>query len=515
MNQNVLEQLYVTGNYPSLLEEITNLAYNQPSTKLTDIEKAICLFYHSRTLIRLGDVNDAENLIKKFANVNFNEFFISSLINQISILNLQVTQCKTKEVIENGKNAIQMIEQRNQDLSNYPQIQSFWNPFLHYYTGMAYFYQFKNDLARIYLSKSLEKNQTNLLIKAKCLYYMAFLHLEKGDTSQFFSLLDDSIEIYRTIDAKQGIAWVEAWQGQFFLQRGDFEKANAKFSQALILFKAINDSQGLNLVNSLIGLMYYQQGKLEQAKAILEKAFDSSIEIGNPMILSYCVIPLVLLYIESGNHLKAKKCINELKDVCKESTSDRVKVHRLITEAIFLKSSSRFSDKAQAQNILLELLDEDSEEHPHGSYVWLSSDKSFSYLVITHLAELYLEEFKLSEDNMIMLEVRKLIDHQIQKLDDQKFSPELVELSFLKAKLLLVEGDIEEAINILEKARKIAETNNFRRMKEKIDSEVTRIDKEFKKWDAAAISVRDRIKQVQIDEYLKEVQKMITLHHQG
>jgi hypothetical protein len=58
--------------------------------------------------------------------------------------------------------------------------------------------------------------------------------------------------------------------------------------------------------------------------------------------------------------------------------------------------------------------------------------------VITHLAELYLEEFKLSEDKTIMLEVRKLIDNQIQKLDNQKFSPELVELLLLKAKLLLV-----------------------------------------------------------------------------
>ena len=46
-------------------------------------------------------------------------------------------------------------------------------------------------------------------------------------------------------------------------------------------------------------------------------------------------------------------------------------------------------------------------------------------------------------------------------------------------------------------------------MEEKIGSEITRIEKEFKKWDAAAISVRKRIKQVQIQEYLKEVQKMI------
>ncbi len=513
MNHDALEHLYVTGKYSLLLEEITTLAYNQPSTKLTAIEKAICLFYHSRALIRLGKVNDAENLITEFSKIDFDKFVISSLINQISIINLLITQGKVDEATRDGISAITLIEGKKLDLSKHPTILSFWSPFLYYFTGIAYFYKFKNDLAWTYFQKSLVVNHANLLIQAKCSYYMAFLQLEKGDTSKFFELLDESLEIYNSIDAKQGIAWVKAWQGQFFLQRGDFILSKTKLSQAFELFKLIDDFQGINLVTSLKGLMFYQQGKLDRAEVMLEKAFESSVEIGNPMILSYCVIPLMLLYVETGNKFKAKKCVIDLKNACKKVNSERVKVHSLITQAIFLKSSSRFKDKAQAQNILLELLNEDGEIQSHGSYVWLTSDKSFSYLVITHLVELYLEEFKLSEDNKILLEVRQLIDNQIQKLDDQKFSPELVELSLLKAKLLIVEGEIEESIIILEKAKQIAKNNNFHRMEEKIGLEISWIDGEFKKWNAV-ISVKDRIKRVQIEEYLKKVQKMISLHHQ-
>ena len=456
MNQDALEQLYVTGSYSLLLEEVALLAYNHPSTQLTDIEKAICLFYHSRALIRLGKVNDAENLISKFSKVNFNEFVISSLINQISIINLLITQGKVDEATRDGINAITLMDQNKQDISKFPKFLSFWGPFLYYFTGMAYFYKFQNDLAWKYFQSSLAVNKTNLLIKAKCSYYMAFLQMEKGDTSKFFELLEESLEVYHKIDAKQGIAWVNAWQGQFFLQRGDLIMSKTKLSQAFELFGVIKDFQGLNLVKSLMGLMLYQQGELNRAEVMLERAFESSIEIGNPMILSYCVIPLMLLYIETGNQSKAQKCISELKEACEKVNSERVKVHSLITEAIFLKSSSRFKDKAHAQNILLELLNEDGEIQSHGSYVWLTSDKSFSYHVITHLAELYLEEFKLSEDDKIMLEIRQLIDNQIQKVDVLKFSPELVELSLLKAKLLLVEGEIEEAIMILGGAKKIA-----------------------------------------------------------
>ena len=50
-------------------------------------------------------------------------------------------------------------------------------------------------------------------------------------------------------------------------------------------------------------------------------------------------------------------------------------------------------------------------------------------------------------------------------------------------------------------------------MEEKIRLEITRIEEEFRKWDAA-ISIKDRIKKVQIEEYLKEVQNMVALNPQ-
>ena len=106
---------------------------------------------------------------------------------------------------------------------------------------------------------------------------MAFLELEKGGTSEFFNLLEESLVIYQKLDAKQGIAWNKAWLGQFYLQRGDLKSANTNFSQASELFRTINDLQGSSLVNSLIGLMYYQQGNIKQAKPMLELAFETSI----------------------------------------------------------------------------------------------------------------------------------------------------------------------------------------------------------------------------------------------
>lgn len=513
MDQETLEKLYVTGEYSLVLEEINKSAYNDPLTKFNKIEKAICLSYHSRALIRLGEVHEAENLIREIPKMKFDESFsISNLIDLTSIINLQITQGEVNDAIKNGITVTSLIEQRENKLSSHPRLLSFWGSFLYYWIGIAYFYQLRNDLARINFQRSIVINQTNLFIKAKSLYYTAFLELENGDTSKFFDLLDDSLVIYHSLDAKQGIGWVTAWQGQFFLQKGDFHEANRRILEASELFRSIGDMQGINLVNSLTGLMFYQQGKLEQAEEILEQAFDSSIKIGNPMIASYCLIPLILLYIEFGNRSKAQKCIQEFQDSSGKSNSVRVKVHRQVAEAIFLKSSSRFSDKAQAQKKFLELLNErDEESYVHGPYVFLTSDTTFSFLVLIHLAELYLEEFKLSEDKLVMKEARRLIDNHIQNTSDKKFSPELLELSLLKAKLLIVEGEIKKAIAILDQAKQDARTYKLHRLEEKIGLEITRIEEEFQKWDAA-ISVRERIKVVEIERYLKEAQKMKALH---
>ncbi len=515
MNQKKLEDLYITGNYSALLEEISLLNYNSPSTTFNNLERAICLSYHSRTLIRLGKINDAEKLIQKVVNKNLKrDFSISELIHQTTIINLQITRGNTSESIDNGLSTLSLIDENLEILSEYPRIFSFWSIFLYFLIGMAYFYQFQNDQAKEFFQKCLGDDHTNLYVKAKSLYYTAFLELEKGELTEFFKYLERSLRIYHSIDAKQGIAWVKAWLGNYYLQKGDLNTAQINFTEALDLFGKIKEQQGVNLVNSLIGLMLYQQGKLEQARDVLERSFTSSIEIGNPMITSYCLIPLVLLHIELGSRSKAEKYIQEFKKLSKSQSSDRVKVHRIATEAIFLKSSPRLIDKAHAQKLFLQLLqDKDEEIQSHGSYVWITSDKFFSFFVIFHLAELYLDEFKLSEDNVILQEVQDLINDELQSARDQKFSPEYIELSLLQAKLMIIEGKIKKSLLILEEIKQIADINDFHRLKEKIGLEIKRIDREFTKWDSA-VSVKERIKQVEIEKYLKEVQKFLTFHHQ-
>ncbi|OLS24942.1 MAG: hypothetical protein HeimC3_18180 [Candidatus Heimdallarchaeota archaeon LC_3] len=505
MDQKILENLYVTGTYSKLLEEIKKLSYKDPTSKLSDIEKAICLSYHSRGLIRLGKIADAEKTLQEFNNkLNecSNNFSLSSLIYYTSVLNLLNLQGNIEKSLKIGLEIESLINIEKNVFSENEEIFSFWSAFLYYLIGMAYYYQFKHDLANQYLKISLNVNKNNLYIKGKSLYLISYIKIEKGEFFKGDFSFEESLNIFREINNRQGQAWAILWQGQFLLQKGNLKSAKNMFLEALNLFSSIKEPQGFHITNSLIGSLYFHQGDIDSAEKLLEKSFDSLVEIADPQMLTYCVIPLLLLYAETGQRLKATNCIDLYQNKCEKSSSSRIEINRLIAKAIYLKSSTRLIDKGEAQKIFLNLLN-DPNRKVMNPYV--HTDKSFTFFIIVSLIELSLEEFKISEDNLILEEVKQLIDNHIQK-EGSKESLEFIELELIGAKFLIIEGKLGEALNIMEKTKEIAVNNDYHYLEDKINKEIEKIDREFKK--TIDSTVKERIQRMQLEVYLQEAKKI-------
>ncbi|MFW9854355.1 MAG: hypothetical protein ACFFFG_04815 [Candidatus Thorarchaeota archaeon] len=510
MDQERLEHLYVTGEYVNLLEELEKPGYVDPSSTLTELEIAICLSYHIRTLIRLGKIDQAKTLVDKIPEIDFDDSFsISSLINLISIMNVQITDGHITEAITSGMTAKRAIKRKFQTFSDQSDVVCFWRSFLEYLLGMAHYYQINNDLAYKHFEKSLELNKTNLYIRGKALYYMAFIKQAMKDRTGYIKLLEASLGYFESIGAKQGMAWIFAWQGQQFLREGDLGSVNDKLTEAMELFVSISDVQGISLVNSLKGLMYYQLGELEMAEKVLEHAFDFCLSIGNPVVLSYSFLPLIQLYIESKNRSKAQNAILRFQEFARSSPNKIVQLNGSLAEAIFLKSSSRIIDRAKAQGIFFDLLNK--ENVPQSVSALATVDKDLSFIVVFHLIELYLDEFKIAEDKTVLHEAHRLIDDQFDSKAEQCFSPTLVEFSILKAKLLIIEGEFENALSILEQIEEEAKINQFHRLEDRIKLEINKINEDFQKWDSViqSYSIKERIDKIRLEEYLKETQSLV------
>ncbi|MFW9777980.1 MAG: hypothetical protein ACFFE8_03935 [Candidatus Heimdallarchaeota archaeon] len=257
MDQERLEHLYVTGEYPTLLDELHNLGYNKPSTNLTEFEVAICFSYHIRTLIRIGKTNEAERLHTEIPKIQLDDSFsITDLVHLTTLLNLKIERGKISDAIRKGLRATRLLEIVEANFSRQSENLSIWGGFLYYLIGMAYQHQGDWRLADGYFQKTLDLNQISPYIRAKSLYYMAFLVQAREEFTERGRLLEESLDIFKTIGAKQGMAWIYARQGQALIVDGDIPAANNKYNKALKLFKSIGDVSGVNAVNIFMSTMF-------------------------------------------------------------------------------------------------------------------------------------------------------------------------------------------------------------------------------------------------------------------
>ena len=357
MNFDSIETYYTHGDYWKILEFIDKLGLPLNS-KISEIEKSILTSYHSRALIRLGRISEANFLLKSYNQVKLDrDLSISSLINLSSLLNLLITQGDSKNVIERFSNKQVVEEIISSQLKVHPILTEFFGSYYLYLLGIAYYYELQYQDAIDIYKKSIKLNKNNLFIKGKTYYYLAFINLELNRENIFDDYIDKSMEIYNKIQAKQGMAWVFLWKGNLLIQKGLYDQAEEKLNHAREIFRIINGKQELYLIDSLFGLISYYKGDTEEAKRLLNESFSSSIKLGNPMLSSYILLPFINVNLESGDRKIIEEHLKIFEDIHKDS---RVEFHLKLAKAIFLKSSAKFFDLAQAENLFIELLEKQS-----------------------------------------------------------------------------------------------------------------------------------------------------------
>lgn len=107
-----------------------------------------------------------------------------------------------------------------------------------------------------------------------------------------------------------------------------------------------------------------------------------------------------------------------------------------------------------------------------------------------------------------MEETLVLIDRYIKKATGKHYIPEIIEITILKAKIMIIAGKIGEALTFLEDIKDIALDHQFFRLEDKIGQEILQITQEFEKIDD---SVKQRIEKVRLAEYFKEAQKIVRI----
>ena len=90
----------------------------------------------------------------------------------------------------------------------------------------------------------------------------------------------------------------------------------------------------------------------------------------------------------------------------------------------------------------------------------------------------------------------------------------LIEALILRAKFALIGGSIESALKFLDQAQLIAKEKDLSILGDKVRNEQSQLKEELEKWQnllQTSASIQERLKLANLEEYVKNAQKVITL----
>lgn len=255
-----------------------------------------------------------------------------------------------------------------------------------------------------------------------------------------------------------------------YTYQGNMNKCIPLFEESLTIFRELNNKRMTAMALNNTGDKYRMRGDLDRALSYLEQGIGILLELDNLKDVAMIYDYLVQILIEKGDINKAKAYLHNLKLLRSELKDLEVEQIYLFLKALLLKKSLRISDKAKAEIIFNQLLEQKSLPY------------ELSIRILTNLCEFYLYELKVTNNLDVLKDINPLITKLIDISKKLKSYWILSETYLLQAKLSLLTFDIKKSQNLLTKARDIAESYGIKLLAIKISHEHDKLIKKINLW---------------------------------
>ena len=268
------------------------------------------------------------------------------------------------------------------------------------------------------------------------------------------------------------IALCEAHFGINYGTIGEFDKALKHYMKCLKLFKKSKQNFHIAQILNNIGIIYGEMGEYELAVKHLEESIQFHKQIPHSFFdIDVSIDSLTTLAFEHEDYERAQKYFYQLEDIYKNTKDDRIEISYKFNKALMLKRSSRIRDKAEAEELLKEIVE---------------TETIFFDLIIkahVHLCDILFTEYRIDNDNEILAELNHYIANLLTIAEKEHSYSVFCETFILKAKLALLNFDVRSARLFLTQAQKIAESYSMKRLAMKISFEHDELLKQLKLWE--------------------------------
>jgi len=316
--------------------------------------------------------------------------------------------------------------------------------------------------------------------------------LYKGELEHAFECIDRALTLAKEVNRKHTIAMSFSTMATYYHFKGDLDRSITLYEQSLVLFKELNNKFYIATNFNHLAEVYRMKGDLDRALEYSEQSIAQYMEVGILRFIANAHDFLIQILIEKGDLERAQENLDQLEQMKNEINDKEINLMYLFDKALLLKSSIRVRDRGKAEEIFIQVLEEDPRYE----------SKIRTVLI---LSELLLLELGTTSNLEVLNDINSYIAQLLDITEKTHSYWILGETYLLQAKISLLTFNIKKAQRFLTQAQQIAERFNLNRLVRKIANEKEDLLKKLDLWNKlkkVGASVADRIVLAQLEEQI-------------
>jgi len=361
---------------------------------------------------------------------------------------------------------------------------------LKYYTDALKIYRLINDKDGI----------------AYSLNNLGTLYNFQGNLDEALICYERSGQLFQELDNPINIAMSLGNIGYIYLEKGDLEVALDSLLRSHKILTEINDKAYLPAIETSIGRFYYSKGQYQKALSYFENSLTLFELLENNLWMSETLLYYILTFCEIDLN-NTTKLLNKFEKIIEsdKSNSKLIDLRFKVSKAIILKKTNRLENIVEAEKLLYQIVDNDE-----------IIDYAVTLMAMKHLADLLILELKLNDDENILIELINLISKLNNSALIHGSHRTQVQTYILFAKLKILNGDFQSAIESLNHAEKIAKEDGLEKLVKEVLLEKEGIVEKVNMYERAygdSSNIQEKLQQANVEAYLTEILANGLLQH--
>jgi len=352
---------------------------------------------------------------------------------------------------------------------------------LNFRIGLNYFFIGEIDKAVELFQEALDgldKKNTSYMLRRNIHWGEGLIALKKGEIDEAIEHMIKCIDISKSIGDKYHANLNSIFLAAIYFDQGRFDLSLDITLKALENLPLSSQNYSISLAQQLLGKIHHVKGNFNLA---LDHA-HKSLKIQTKMEVTHHLVETLLLLIniavDKGEINLANNYLEKLEKISKENDSRYFNQTYIVGKSLILKTSSRPKNWIKAIELLEKVVTDEILNH------------SLTVIAMINLCELLVNEFSISGDTEVLLELEKYTETLTKIANKQNSYILKIEANnirlltlWLKAQFSIVEIDIQKARKLLINARDIADEEGLLRLAEKITHQHGELIKRIDNWD--------------------------------